>query len=224
MVNSDITNKNTANGQSICNLIEALEERNLSVIVATTYNDGIASITSDASICCVFVDWTSEEDNADSHSQALKLLQEIRRRNKTVPVLLMAEHACLETLTLETMELANEFIWMQEDTAEFIASRSIALIKNISTSYYHLSQKPYSTTPTVLQNIHGQHPVIRAVLRLPNRRLVVSSLISSAKIFSVPIPELNVIRSVRCSITAAQSKTPKPMLPEYLVPTKAIPF
>lgn len=129
VVNSDITNKNTANGQSICNLIEALEERSLSVIVATTYNDGIASITSDASICCVFVDWTSEEDNADSHSQALKLLQEIRRRNKTVPVLLMAEHACLETLTLETMELANEFIWMQEDTAEFIASRSIALIK-----------------------------------------------------------------------------------------------
>lgn len=129
VVNSDITNKNTANGQSIYNLIEALEERSLSVIVATTYNDGIASITSDASICCVFVDWTSEEDNADSHSQALKLLQEIRRRNKTVPVLLMAEHACLETLTLETMELANEFIWMQEDTAEFIASRSIALIK-----------------------------------------------------------------------------------------------
>ena len=129
VVNSDIKNKNTANGQSIYNLIEALEERNLSVIVATTYNDGIASITSDASICCVFVDWTSEEDNADSHSQALKLLQEIRRRNKTVPVLLMAEHACLETLTLETMELANEFIWMQEDTAEFIASRSIALIK-----------------------------------------------------------------------------------------------
>jgi len=129
VVNSDIKNKNTANGQSIYNLIEALEERNLSVIVATTYNDGIARITSDASICCVFVDWTSEEDNADSHSQALKLLQEIRRRNKTVPVLLMAEHACLETLTLETMELANEFIWMQEDTAEFIASRSIALIK-----------------------------------------------------------------------------------------------
>ncbi|MEB7890536.1 arginine decarboxylase [Hafnia alvei] len=129
VVNSDIKNKNTANGQSIYNLIEALEERNLSVIVATTYNDGIASITSDASICCVFVDWTSEEDNADSHSQALKLLQEVRRRNKTVPVLLMAEHACLETLTLETMELANEFIWMQEDTAEFIASRSIALIK-----------------------------------------------------------------------------------------------
>lgn len=129
VVNSDITNKNTANGQSICNLIEALEERSLSVIVATTYNDGIASITSDASICCVFVDWTSEEDNADSHSHALTLLQEVRRRNKTVPILLMAERACLETLTLDTMELANEFVWMQEDTAEFIASRSIALIK-----------------------------------------------------------------------------------------------
>lgn len=129
VVNSNIENKNTANGQAICNLIEALEERNLSVIVATTYNDGIASITSDASICCVFVDWTSEENNADSHSYALALLQEVRRRNKTVPVLLMAEHACLETLTLDTMELANEFVWMQEDTAEFIAARSEALIK-----------------------------------------------------------------------------------------------
>ncbi|WP_367299969.1 Orn/Lys/Arg decarboxylase N-terminal domain-containing protein [Hafnia alvei] len=129
VVNSNIANKQTANGQAICNLIEALEERNLSVVIATTYTDGIASISSDASICCVFVDWTSEENDTESHSQALKLLQEVRRRNKTVPVLLMAEHACLETLTLETMELANEFIWMQEDTAEFIASRSIALIK-----------------------------------------------------------------------------------------------
>jgi len=129
VVNSNIENKNTANGQAICNLIEALEERNLSVIIATTYKDGIASITSDASICCVFVDWTSEENNADSHSHALALLQEVRRRNKTVPVLLMAEHACLETLTLDTMELANEFVWMQEDTAEFIAARSEALIK-----------------------------------------------------------------------------------------------
>lgn len=129
VVNSNIENKNTANGQAICNLIEALEERNLSVIIATTYNDGIASITSDASICCVFVDWTSEENNADSHSHALALLQEVRRRNKTIPVLLMAEHACLETLTLDTMELANEFVWMQEDTAEFIAARSEALIK-----------------------------------------------------------------------------------------------
>lgn len=129
VVNSNIENKNTANGQAICNLIEALEERNFSVIIATTYKDGIASITSDASICCVFVDWTSEENNADSHSHALALLQEVRRRNKTVPVLLMAEHACLETLTLDTMELANEFVWMQEDTAEFIAARSEALIK-----------------------------------------------------------------------------------------------
>lgn len=129
VVNSNIENKNTANGQAICNLIEALEERNLSVIIATTYKDGIASITSDASVCCVFVDWTSEENNADSHSHALALLQEVRRRNKTVPVLLMAEHACLETLTLDTMELANEFVWMQEDTAEFIAARSEALIK-----------------------------------------------------------------------------------------------
>ncbi|KKI42107.1 arginine decarboxylase [Obesumbacterium proteus] len=129
VVNSNIENKKTANGQAICNLIEALEERNLSVIIATTYKDGIASITSDASICCVFVDWTSEENNADSHSHALALLQEVRRRNKTVPVLLMAEHACLETLTLDTMELANEFVWMQEDTAEFIAARSEALIK-----------------------------------------------------------------------------------------------
>ncbi|MDN6651413.1 MAG: arginine decarboxylase, partial [Enterobacterales bacterium] len=129
VVNSNVENKNTANGQAICNLIEALEERNLSVIIATTYKDGIASITSDASICCVFVDWTSEENNADSHSHALALLQEVRRRNKTVPVLLMAEHACLETLTLDTMELANEFVWMQEDTAEFIAARSEALIK-----------------------------------------------------------------------------------------------
>ena len=110
VVDSNITDVNTANGRAVRELIEALEDTNLTVIPAVTFEDGIATITSDASICCVFVDWTSGGNDSASHSQAFTLLQEIRRRNKGVPVLLMAEHSCIDTLTLDTMKMVNEFV------------------------------------------------------------------------------------------------------------------
>src|SRR5476651_507254 len=101
----------------------------MQVIGAATFEDGIATVSSDASICCVFVDWTSGGNDDASHSQASALLDAIRSRNKRVPILLMAEHSCIDTLTLNIMQMVNEFVWMHEDTAEFIASRAVSLIK-----------------------------------------------------------------------------------------------
>lgn len=140
VVDSNITDVNTANGRAVRELIEVLEDTNLTVIPAVTFEDGIATITSDASICCVFVDWTSGGNDDASHSQAFALLKEIRRRNKGVPVLLMAEHSCIDTLTLDTMKMVNEFVWMHEDTAEFIAARSVALIDK----YYDQLLPPFT--------------------------------------------------------------------------------
>lgn len=113
------------------------------VITAATFEDGIATVTSDASLCCIFVDWTSGGNDDASHSQAFALLQTIRRRNKSVPVLLMAEHSCVDTLTLDSMRLVNEFVWMHEDTAEFIAARVRSLIQR-----YYQQLLPVYFVPT----------------------------------------------------------------------------
>ncbi|WP_310793452.1 Orn/Lys/Arg decarboxylase N-terminal domain-containing protein, partial [Enterobacter sp. R1(2018)] len=140
VVDSSVQDVNTANGRAIAELIEALEENNFAVISAVTFEDGIATVTSDASLCCIFVDWTSGGNDDASHSQAFALLQTIRRRNKNVPVLLMAEHSCIDTLTLDSMRLVNEFVWMHEDTAEFIAARARSLIQR----YYEQLLPPFT--------------------------------------------------------------------------------
>ncbi|EKN4697123.1 arginine decarboxylase [Yersinia ruckeri] len=140
VVDSNILETNTANGRAVNELIEALRDINFNVIAAATFEDGTATVASDSSLCCIFVDWTSGGNDDASHSQAFALLQDIRRRNKNVPVLLMAEHSCINSLSLETMRLVNEFVWMHEDTAEFIAARAHALI----TKYYEQLLPPFT--------------------------------------------------------------------------------
>ncbi|WP_145932249.1 Orn/Lys/Arg decarboxylase N-terminal domain-containing protein [Yersinia bercovieri] len=140
VVDSNIRDFNTANGRAVNELIIALDDINFNVIAAATFEDGRATVVSDASLCCIFVDWTSGGNDDESHSQAFALLQDIRHRNKSIPVLLMAEHSCIDSLNLDTMKLVNEFVWMHEDTAEFIAARANALISK----YYQQLFPPFT--------------------------------------------------------------------------------
>ncbi|PLR39906.1 arginine decarboxylase [Chimaeribacter arupi] len=140
VVDSNILDSNTANSRAVQELITALQATGLDVIPAATFEDGKATVMSDASLCCIFVDWTSGGNDDASHSQASALLKEIRYRNKEVPVLLMAEHSCIDSLTLDIMRMVNEFVWMHEDTADFIAARARALIAK----YYDQLLPPFT--------------------------------------------------------------------------------
>ncbi len=140
VVDSNILDSNTANSRAVQELITALQATGLDVIPAATFEDGKATVMSDASLCCIFVDWTSGGNDDAFHSQASALLKEIRYRNKEVPVLLMAEHSCIDSLTLDIMRMVNEFVWMHEDTADFIAARARALIAK----YYDQLLPPFT--------------------------------------------------------------------------------
>lgn len=140
VVDSNVQDVNTANGRAVSELIAALEAYNFTVISAATFEDARVTVSSDASLSCIFLDWTSGDNDDSSHSQASSLLEEIRRHNKHVPVLLMAEYSCIDTLTLDTMKMVNEFVWMHEDTAEFIAARARSLIQR----YYDQLLPPFT--------------------------------------------------------------------------------
>jgi arginine decarboxylase len=120
-------------GGAIRALADELTSLGLEVVEALSFEEGTMSITSDAAVHCVFVDWTMGGDDAKSHEEGLRLLQEIRRRNPIVPVFLMADRAKAGSFTVEVMSLANEFVWMLEDTAPFVAGRATAAIKRYMT-------------------------------------------------------------------------------------------
>ena len=62
-------------------------------------------------------------------SKATELLRTVRARNAKVPVFLMADRDIAGTITIEVATMADEFIWVLEDTAAFIAGRTVAAIE-----------------------------------------------------------------------------------------------
>jgi arginine decarboxylase len=126
VVDDELGRPDTARGRSVRTLALELKARGVEVVEALSYDDALANVVSDASIHCVLLDWTLGRNDTRSHEHATRLLRTIRRRNEKVPVFLMADRTLARSLTAEVMELADEFIWALEDTADFIAGRVIA--------------------------------------------------------------------------------------------------
>lgn len=123
IIDDELLILNTANGRAVRALVNELTDRNLEVIEAISYDDALSVIISDAAISCVLLDWTLGDNDEATHQQGTALLQEIRKRNASVPVFLIAEKGDQNSFTIESMSLANEFIWMLEDTASFLGGR-----------------------------------------------------------------------------------------------------
>ena len=129
LVDDDLANPASARGRVLSELVEEFHHRNTDVVSASSYEDGMASVVSDAALHCICVDWTLGRNDTESHAQALELLRSIRQRHERVPVFLMADRDAKRSITVEAMELADEFTWMLEDTASFVAGRVVAAIE-----------------------------------------------------------------------------------------------
>jgi arginine decarboxylase len=129
IVDDKLANPHTAGGRAVRELADEFTTRAVDVVEATSIEDGEAVVLSDASVSCIFVDWTIGADDASTHAAAEELLRTIRSRRNEVPVFLMADRARSHTPGTEVMRLANEFVWMLEDTAPFVAGRALAAMK-----------------------------------------------------------------------------------------------
>ncbi len=137
VVDDKLATPHTAGGRAIRDLVNEFTARSADVVEAASVEDGKSVVLADASISCIFVDWTIGADDSAAHAQAESLLRTIRVRRNDVPVFLMADRARNHTPGIEVMELANEFVWMLEDTAPFVAGRALAAIRR-----YHANLLP----------------------------------------------------------------------------------
>jgi arginine/lysine/ornithine decarboxylase len=127
MVDDELTAQ-TANGRAARALAQELRDRDVTVIEATSDEDGQAVVLSDPSLEAILLDWTLSDDDV-AHDKAQALLALIRKRNIHIPIFLIAERDDASTLTGEVMRAADELIWMLEDTSFFIAGRVVAAIQ-----------------------------------------------------------------------------------------------
>jgi arginine/lysine/ornithine decarboxylase len=127
LVVDDELNDQSAAGHATRRLVDELKGAQVDVITATTADDARAIFVSDAAVQCVILDWDLKA-GAD-HASAAALLSEIRGRNPSVPIFLLADRSLASTIPAKSMEEADDFIWLLEDTTEFIAGRILAAIK-----------------------------------------------------------------------------------------------
>jgi arginine decarboxylase len=129
VVDKELGGATTVAGRSIRALVEELRRRAIEVVEAFSFTDGLAAVVSDAALHCVFINWGPGAEDPRSRAEAEGLLRNLRRRNPKVPVFLMADRRIAGAMTVETLTLADEFVWILEDTASFVAGRAEAAMQ-----------------------------------------------------------------------------------------------
>jgi arginine/lysine/ornithine decarboxylase len=117
--------RNSASGRAACALRDDLIARGVDVITSNAMEDAAAIVASNASLQVIIVDWDLE---GASHDGARDLLKRIRDGNGTIPVFLSATRSSASSIPVEAMQQADDFIWLLEDTPDFIGGRIIAAI------------------------------------------------------------------------------------------------
>jgi arginine decarboxylase len=129
IVDDALARPDTAVGRAAESLASALESRNVEVIRAQSLEDGRAIVGSDSSLGAVLLDWNLGSNDQDTHDQATALLHKLRERLEEVPVFLLADRELTRgSMTIEVAEMVDEFVWLLEDTADFVAGRVFAAI------------------------------------------------------------------------------------------------
>ncbi len=99
---------------------DALKERNINVVFAPGLEDGETAVSSDPSYSCIILSWRLCKEGPED---ALRIIQLARQRTEGVPILLSMNSASRSPVPLEFAENMDGFIWLPEDSPEFIAGR-----------------------------------------------------------------------------------------------------
>ncbi len=129
IVDSGLAEPSSAAVRSVRALQVELRARSLEVIEATSYEDGLATVASDSGIHCILLNWTAGLNDNNSHAQATELLRAVRKRNAKLPIFLMASRNLAGSVSAEVATLADEFIWILDDTASFVSGRVQASVE-----------------------------------------------------------------------------------------------
>lgn len=112
---------------SIERLVTELENNGASVMFANSFDDCYSIIYSNTAIDCLMLTSAMSASQSDENERFFILIDKLNRRQQGVPVFLLAERKKITLhVTREMMQKIDEFAWILEDSAHFIAGRAIA--------------------------------------------------------------------------------------------------
>jgi arginine decarboxylase len=105
---------------------EVLHANDLHTVVASSLEDGETAIRSDPAYSCIILAWGLCKKAPE---EALRIINLARRRTVGMPILLAMSRASRSHVPLQFAENIDGFIWLPEDSPEFIAARIQAVNK-----------------------------------------------------------------------------------------------
>ena len=123
LIASEVGGTDSVSDRAMERLVEAIAAEGYEVVRTSTPEDGLSLVTSDPSHSAILLDWDLEGDNQFDERAALKILRAVRRRNKKIPIFLIADRTLVSELPLEVVKQVHEYIHLFGDTPAFIANR-----------------------------------------------------------------------------------------------------
>lgn len=117
-------NDNTAAARSVRGLRDYLAAEDVAIIVSESPEDAKAVLAADPAIQCVLLKLNHKGDK--DYAQVMDLLRVLRAHNDKLPVFLLAGRTSASEVPTEILENVSDFIWVAEDTPDFIAGRVLA--------------------------------------------------------------------------------------------------
>ncbi len=123
LIASELGGTESVSDRAMERLVGAIKEEGYEVVRTSTPEDGLSLVNSDPSYSTILLDWDLEGDNQFAEHAALQILRAVRRRNKKIPIFLIADRTLVSELPLEVVRQVHEYIHLFGDTPAFIANR-----------------------------------------------------------------------------------------------------
>ena len=123
LIASELGGTESVSDRAMERLVDAIKKEGYEVVRTSTPEDGLSLVTSDPSYSTILLDWDLEGDNQFDQRAALRILRAVRRRNKKIPIFLIADRTLVSELPLEVVRQVHEYIHLFGDTPAFIANR-----------------------------------------------------------------------------------------------------
>lgn len=118
--------QNTPENYAIKRLQTDLKMQNVQIISAANKNDGASLIAADPTIQAIL--FYLPNTSIESTKETLSFLNTVRKRNADIPIFLMSSHLVASEISSDILDKVSDFIWILEDTADFIVGRILAAV------------------------------------------------------------------------------------------------
>ena len=124
IVNDAVSSENQVLQSAIERLRQALADRYIGADSAASYGEARMLVDNNMNIDCFLL-----SSGTGDAAQETAFLAHLKERQRAVPVFLLADRArTIDAISAELMKMATEFVWIMEDSPEFIAGRIAAAI------------------------------------------------------------------------------------------------